>query len=133
MIPRSTALRMFDSSASPSTRESSSAKSAALTHSARSPCARVVLTKLKRCALALDAREQLADERRVAPLRPVALRTRRAHEVEEMRDRRRGLARVHDERVIVHEPAHRDLAAVALDGLALDRAALLRDVEQCLQ
>jgi len=51
MTPRSTARRMVDSSASPSTRDRSSAKSAWFTQSIRSPFGRVDATKLKRCTI----------------------------------------------------------------------------------
>src|SRR5438093_13037663 len=61
------------------------------------------------------------------------MRACRADEVEEVRDGRRGLTCVHDERVLVDKPAHRDLAAVALDRFALDRAALFGDVEERLE
>jgi len=65
--------------------------------------------------VALNPGKELREQCGVDPVRAVAACTCRADEVEEMRDRRSGLARVDDERMIVDKPAHRDLAAVPLD------------------
>src|SRR5438094_900194 len=64
MTPRSTARRMVDSSASPSTRDKSSAKRAWFTQSIRSPLARVEATKLKRWTIdAAGAALELGEDR----------------------------------------------------------------------
>src|SRR5260221_2151543 len=83
--------------------------------------------------VALDAREQLAEERGVDPLGLVVPRAGAVYEVEEVHDRRALRARVADQRMAVIEPAHRDVTAVAADLLRCDGAALLGDVEQRLQ
>src|SRR3982074_1896697 len=65
--------------------------------------------------VALDAREELGEERLVHPVDALAVGLRAADEVEEVDDAGRLVPRVLDERVLVREPAHRDLFAVALD------------------
>ncbi len=83
--------------------------------------------------VAIDAGQELREERGIHPSRRVTLRLRRVDEVEEVDDRRGWPARVRDERVLLGEPAHRDLPAVAHDLLGHDRAALLRDAEERLE
>src|SRR2546428_137292 len=80
--------------------------------------------------VALDARQELGEECRVHPVDTFALGLRRRDEVEEVDDRGGGLSRVHDERMVLDEPAHRDLTALAVDLLRRDGAALLGDVEE---
>src|SRR3979411_1756470 len=63
MRPDSTARRIFDSSASPSTRESSSLNKAVFTQSALSSFARVLPTKLKRWTIAAPGLRGVLDER----------------------------------------------------------------------
>ena len=77
-----------------------------------------------------DARQELGEERLVHPVDALTLPAGRSDEVEEVDDRCRRLSRVDDERMTFAEPAHRDLPALALDLLRLDRATLLGDVEE---
>ena len=83
--------------------------------------------------VALDAREQLGEQRLVDPVDAIAMCLRAADEVEQVDDAGRLMPRVLDERVRIEQPAHGDLFAVALDGFARDRSALLGDVVERLE
>src|SRR5258705_5128 len=76
---------------------------------------------------------ELRAQSRVHPVGAVAACARRADEVEGVGDRGGRLTCVDAQWMVIYEPAHGDLPAVALDRLALDRAPLLGDVEERLQ
>ncbi|HAL25375.1 MAG TPA: hypothetical protein DCP25_01340 [Chloroflexi bacterium] len=83
--------------------------------------------------IALDAREQLAEQRGVHPVGLVIACSRVAHEVEQVDDPSARLPGVSHERMPFGQPAHCHVAAVARDLFRGDRAALLGDVEERLE